>query len=357
MLHKLIGEFSKDGAFRHSVFALNGENAFDFDSLGTPVTLANLTGLLGAPAEIQRLRRLASAEQPDVVHGWMYHANIVACLIAPKRAPLIAGIRCTLAAKQEKILTRASIWLGPALIGARNGRVVYCSTQSREQHEAVGYPSKNSLVIPNGFDCERFKPDDQVRGRLLGELGLDPAVQLIGHAARYHPMKNHAGLIRAFSEVASKDRNAHLILAGREVAPDNSLLSSLINATGAGDRIHLLGERTDMHRLVPAFDAYISSSAWGEAFPNVLGEAMACGVPCIATDVGESAMIVADTGRIVAPGDDAALAQAMLELLRLPAAARKDLGRRARERIVQNFSLPHITAAYAGLYRSLASRA
>jgi glycosyltransferase involved in cell wall biosynthesis len=354
MLHKLIAELSKDGQSTHSIIALNGENAFDFDSLGARVELANLANSLSSAAEIRRLRSFASSEEPDIVHGWMYHANAIACLIAPKATPLIAGIRCTLATKQEKVLTRASIWLGPALIRARNGRVVYCSEQSRQQHEAVNYPAENALVIPNGFDCELFKPDPQARDRLLHELQLDQGARLVGHAARYHPMKNHASLIRAFANVASKEKHAHLVLAGREVSPENGLLSSLVNEMGIGDRVHFLGERADMSGLLPAFDVYASSSAWGEAFPNVLGEAMACGVPCVATDVGESAMIVADTGRIVRPNDDAALAQAMLAILALSPDERKNLGSRARDRIARNFSLSQIAATYANLYRSLA---
>lgn len=357
MLHKLIAELSKSAGSTHSIIALSGENAFDFESLGVPVTLANLAGPLSGTATISRLRRLVSAERPDVVHGWMYHANAVACVIAPKGAPLIAGIRCTLAAKQEKIFTRASIWLGPMLIKARNGRVVYCSEQSRQQHETVSYPAENALVIPNGFDCERFKPDADARDRLLKELDLDPEVRLFGHAARYHPMKNHASLIRAFADVAAQDKDAHLILAGRDVTSENQVLSKLILEKGVKGRVHLLGERADMHRLIPAFDAYVSSSAWGEAFPNVLGEAMACGVPCIATDVGESAMIVADTGLIVAPKDDTALARGMLDLLQLSPDERRNLGSRARERIVRNFSLPHIASTYLNLYRSLANPA
>lgn len=354
MLHKLITELSKDGTSRHSIIALSGKNAFDFAKLGVPVTLADLTGSLSMPLAIQRLRGLASAERPDVVHGWMYHANVVASLIAPKATPLIAGIRCTLAAKQEKFFTRASIWLGPTLIKARNGRVVYCSEQSRQQHEAVNYPADGALVIPNGFDCERFKPDFEARDRLLAELGLGPDVRLVGHAARYHAMKNHASLIRAFADAASGDESARLILAGREITPANRELSKLIEEAGLAGKVHLLGERADMYRLLPALDVYVSSSAWGEAFPNVLGEAMACEVPCVATDVGESAAIVADTGRIVAPKDDAALAHALREMLRLSPNERKALGSRARERIIRNFSLPHVAATYANLYRSLA---
>lgn len=352
MLHKLIAMLTRDGRSSHSIIALNDENAFDFDSLGVKVTLANLSGTLDAPVALHRLKRLAAAEQPDIVHGWMYHANAVACLIAPRATPVAVGIRCTLAVSQEKMLTRASIWLGPTLIKARGARVVYCSARSREQHEGIGYPGGNALVIPNGFDCDLFKPDAEARGRLLSELSLPADVEIVGHAARFHPMKNHASLIRAFARIAAP--NAHLVLAGREVTKAN--LCGIIEETGVASRVHLLGERTDMHRILPAFDLYVSSSAWGEAFPNVLGEAMACGVPCVATDVGESAMIVADTGRIVPPRDDAALARAMDEVLSLPAGERKALGERARARIVENFSLERVADLYAAMYASLSRR-
>lgn len=354
MLHKLIAELSRDGCSSHSIIALNDENAFDFDRLGVDVTLANLSGTLGAPFALQHLKRLAAKLQPDVVHGWMYHANAVACLIAPRKTPVIVGIRCTLAASQEKMLTRASIWLGPTLIKARGARVVYCSMRSREQHEGIGYPSTDAAVIPNGFDCDLFKPDPQARARLLSELGLPANARIVGHAARFHPMKNHASLIRAFSSLAMPD--AHLVLAGREVTPDNASLARIVEETGIAGRVHLLGERADMNRILPAFDIYASSSAWGEAFPNVLGEAMASGVPCVATDVGESAMIVTDTGRIVPPGDDTALARAMENILGLPPDERKRLGERARARIVEEFSLERVAGAYADMYASLSLR-
>jgi len=354
MLFKLIEELSRNGDFVHSVISLRDGNVFDFDRLGVPVTLARLNEPLRVPAALYELRRIAREERPDVVHGWMYHANAVACLIAPKRTPVLAGIRCTLSASQEKVLTRASIWLGPTLIKARHGRVIYCSEQSRRQHEAAGYPSENASIIPNGFDCERFKPDAEAKTRLASELGLDHGVRFVGHAARYHPMKNHASLIRAFAALGPESRNVHLVLAGRGVRPKNRQLSDMVVASGLAGRVHMIGDRADVDRLFPAFDVYVSSSAWGEAFPNVLGEAMACGVPCVATDVGESAMIVGDTGLIVPPGDDAALAAAMQEIVGLSADARTDLGQRARARICGNFSLPHVAAIYASLYGSLA---
>jgi glycosyltransferase involved in cell wall biosynthesis len=354
MLYKLIAEHNRNGDFTHSVIALGGENVFDFDNLGVPVTLARLASPLRAPGAIYRLRQQAKELQPDIVHGWMYHANAVACLIAPKETPVLAGIRCTLCASQEKALTRASIWLGPSLIRARRGRVIYCSERSQHQHEAVGYPPEGALIIPNGFDCERFKPDGDAYGRLCAELGLAAGVRFIGHAARYHPMKNHESLIRAFAKLGPEHRDVHLVLAGRDITPGNGHLSSMIDALFLSGRVHMLGERADIDRLFPAFEVYVSSSAWGEAFPNVLGEAMASGVPCIATDVGDSEMIVGDAGKIVPPADDQALALAMEHFVSLSLDERRRLGQRARARICRDFGLTGTAAIYAHLYASLA---
>jgi glycosyltransferase involved in cell wall biosynthesis len=140
------------------------------------------------------------------------------------------------------------------------------------------------------------------------------------------------------------------LLAGDGVEPHNTQLSAWIAETGVAERFHLLGARDDMHRLTAALDVALVSSAFGEAFPLVVGEAMACAVPCVVTDVGDAAFMVGDGGRVVPARDPAALAEAALELLTQRPQERAALGQRARERIASEFELSAVVARYADLY-------
>jgi glycosyltransferase involved in cell wall biosynthesis len=196
-----------------------------------------------------------------------------------------------------------------------------------------------------------LRPRPEAKGRLCAELGLPTSTTLIGLLARHHPMKDHANLIRAGARCAAAD--LHLVLAGRGVDGDNEGLRATIAEAGMGGRVSLLGERHDVPELVAGLDVVAVSSAWGEAFPLVLGEAMASGVPCVATDIGDSAWIIADTGVVVPPRDPEALAGGLQHLVELGPEGRRRLGAAARARILDNFSLPEVVRQYETLYGRL----
>jgi len=141
---------------------------------------------------------------------------------------------------------------------------------------------------------------------------------------------------------------------GADCDGENDSLVRWIAATGFADRFHLLGKRHDMPRVSAALDVAVTASAYGEAFPLVIGEAMSAGVPCAVTDVGDSAMMVAETGRVAPPRDAPALADAVSALLALTPGERLALGAAARERIREHFSLPAVAARYQALYEGLA---
>jgi glycosyltransferase involved in cell wall biosynthesis len=122
------------------------------------------------------------------------------------------------------------------------------------------------------------------------------------------------------------------------------------------DWVRILGYRSDIECLLPGVDVLCLSSAFGEGFPNVLGEAMACGIPCVSTDVGDARRIIEDTGLIVPGRDPASLADAMIDLIDRGPAARAALGRAARERIEKTYSLPRIVERYIALYSDLATQ-
>jgi glycosyltransferase involved in cell wall biosynthesis len=183
-------------------------------------------------------------------------------------------------------------------------------------------------------------------------LGLPGDARLIGLMARYDPQKNHAGFIEAAAMIHKTLPDVHFVLAGSGVDSENMSLKALIDTHDLADCTHLMGRRDDMPRLMAALDV-LASSSYGEAFPNVLGEAMASGVPCVVTDVGDSAEIVGETGRVVQPGDMQGLAQYIVELLRLPTEEKRELGFKARARVEACYEIGLVARNYEAFYEHL----
>jgi glycosyltransferase involved in cell wall biosynthesis len=231
--------------------------------------------------------------------------------------------------------------------------VVVNSHAGQRLHERVGYKPRRWEIIPNGFDLARFRPDPAARQRLRRELGLPSDTVVVAQVARVDPMKNQATFLKAAGMVLGKRRDVHVVLIGK----DTRTLASSVAEQGWTERVHLLGLRTDVDRLLPGADLFCLSSAFGEGFPNVLGEAMACGVPCVTTDVGDARLLVGETGIVVPLRDPAALAGAMLDLIDRGPAGRAVLGQAARARIEKEYALPGIIERYQALYEDLCGRA
>jgi glycosyltransferase involved in cell wall biosynthesis len=232
-------------------------------------------------------------------------------------------------------------------------RIVLCSEHARRLYGVRGFAAEKMHVIPNGFDTTRFRPDAAARADLRRELGVEPHAPVVGLVARYDPFKDHAGFCRAAARVAKARPDARFVMCGRGVDHANRALHSLIAELGIADRCHLLGPRNDVPRVLAALDVLASSSV-SEAFPLAVGEAMACGVPCVATDVGDSALMLGQSGTIVPPGDAAALAQALNQVLGLSGDERARLGEIGRRRVREMFDLDAVTRRYEALYETLA---
>lgn len=323
------------------------------EALGVPVYTVGMAPGRPTPAALWRLIRLARRLQPDLIQGWMYHGNLAALVagsFVPGRVPALWNIRHTpYDLKAEKRMTAALIRLG-ARLSSRPAKIIYNARISAHQHESLGYAADRRRVIPNGFDCGRFKPSETARLNLRRLLGLEDETLLIGLIARWHPMKDHANFMRAATRLAVRRSDVYFVLAGWGVDKNNSILMKVIQDAGLTGRVYLLGERTDIPEIMAGLDIASSSSSWGEAFPNVVGEAMACGVPCVVTDVGDSAWVVDDTGIVVPPRDADALAEAWVALIELGPEGRVRLGQAARQRVVTEFSLAQIVRQYEALY-------
>ncbi len=325
--------------------------------LDVPVHVLGMRGGIPMPRTLARLRHLVCKLQPDAIQGWMYHGNLAASLaarLAPGKPALAWNIRHSLyELKAEKCLTRQIIRINRMLSGCTDA-VIYNSRLSRTQHEAFGFEVARGQIIPNGFDLEVLKPDPETGLAVRQEMDIPQDALVIGHVARFHPMKDHASFLRAAVQVAQEIPSLRLLIIGREVSPSHQALAGIV-PPGLLDRFVFTGERSDAQRLMQAMDVFCLSS-WSEAFPNVLGEAMASGVPCVTTDVGDCADIVADTGAVVSPSDSHALARGLMAMVRKHPEERQALGQAARERVKSYYGLDSVVSRYIELYEILSDR-
>jgi glycosyltransferase involved in cell wall biosynthesis len=281
-----------------------------------------------------------------VLQTWLYHADLLG-LVAGRLDPkgqLFWNLRCT-----EMIGTAGLTRLLASCSAIPDGIIVN-SEAGQRQHAALGYCPQRWIMIPNGFDTGLFRPDAEARRRGRLELMLPDDAIAILLPARYHPMKDHRTFLAAAALLATRRPGVQFALAGTGVGCENRVLIDEAAALGLNGRVRFLGEQPDISSLYPVFDIITLTSAFGEGFPNVLGEAMACGVPCVATDVGDAAAIVADCGAIVPPRDPEALAGAWERLIQLTPEERGALGRRARERIVEYYNLARVVGCFEALY-------
>lgn len=354
MLFRLLARGDRD-RFAPTVLSLLATGAVGARIAATGVPVLSLGMLQERPLSpaMLRLVPIARSLRPALIQGWMYHGNLAAsaCALLSGRPAVLWNVRHSIHdIGHENRLTRAFIRLGAALSSSTRA-IVYNSRLSATQHEALGYDADRTVVIPNGFDCRLFRPRPEMRQRLRHEMGIEPGRVVIGMVARYHPQKDPFSLIRATALLAERGVDAHVLIIGTDFDAGNAPVVRAIAEAGVGGRMTLLGERHDIPDLVAGLDIATLSSAWGEGFPNVLGEAMACGVPCVATDIGDSAWIVGRTGIVVPPRDPEALADALARLVALGHEGRRELGAAARARVLEHFEVDEIVGRYEALYQ------
>jgi glycosyltransferase involved in cell wall biosynthesis len=228
--------------------------------------------------------------------------------------------------------------------------IIYNSETAARQHEAIGFDRTRSIYIPNGFDSRLYRPDPDGRVRLRALFGIGDAALVIAMVARFHPMKDHAMLAGAIAKARAAGHDLHLLLVGTGMDAPPPELARAIAAAVPADRLTLVGERHDVADWLPGVDILALSSAWGEAFPNILGEAMMCGLSCVATDVGDSAAILGESGIVTPARDASAMAQALADLSREGADGRARRGAAARARAVDRYELDHVARLYHRLY-------
>lgn len=333
-----------------------------FEHAGMRVTQLGLrgkSGLFKAPAAAMRVRREMRQWRPQVIQGWLNHGNVAATLIRRLNAPSARLIWSVMQSfndiEAEKPGTRRAIRLQVRL-SAQPDSIICNSYRAKEQLIQLGCAGAALGVIPNGFDIVRFRPSAQARIQMRELIGACDGDFVVGMVARLHPVKDYPSFIRAAALAARSIPRLRVVCVGPGVASSGSPLRALVRDLGLEQRCTLLDERSGMERVYPGLDLLCLTSLT-EGSPNVIGEAMACGVPCVATNVGDSAAIIDNTGTVVMPGDPAAVSTAIVHYARLAEDARADLAARARDRIVQRYSMAEIAEQYMAQYVGQASRA
>lgn len=345
-----------DAANRHQVISLmdSGKYGPMLKSLGVPVTCLHMPRGRVTAKGLWRLWRLIRAQKPDVVQTWMYHANLlggVAARLAGSRK-VVWGIRHgDLSDEGTSWRTFSVMKLGAWLSDWIPQRIICCAEKSRDVHIAEGYASDRITVVPNGYDMSAFRPDANMRNAVRAELGISDYEEVIGFVGRYDPQKDHDNLLQALRLLKNLGRRPICLLVGTGMEEENKVLARQINDLGLSKCVRLLGRRNDIPKVMNALDLHVMSSAFGEAFPNVLSEAMACGTPCISTNVGDAELIVGDTGWIVPTRNSEALAEAISEAL--DARARPNWAMRqeaARLRVESSFSIERMVNSYRAVW-------
>ena len=354
VLYRLIASDYKN---THLVISLMNQGVYGerLISAGIPVYTLNMSrGRLSLKGIIE-LYRLVRLIKPDVVQTWMYHADLIGGLVARLAGAKIViwGIRGPFDRQRTSLQTRIIIRL--CSIFSKWVPIVITSNSeyAAKVHVKVGYSPEKLVIIPNGFPLNQFRPEVTARDKLLHDLNLNHDVFLIGMVARFDPYKDHENLFAALFDLKQKSREVICLLVGQGMCMTNKPLMDLVKKYEIQDIIMFMGPREDVPKIMAALDVHVLSSA-AESFPNVLAEAMACGTPCVTTNVGDAALIVGDTGWIVPHSDPSTLSKAIQEvLLAIKDSAKWSVRKEeCQKRVTDNYSLKKMIESYQRVWSS-----
>lgn len=364
-----------DQAVHHTVVSLTDEGIYGERLRAAGITVHTLGMARGrvSVGGVLKLRRLLAEQQPDAVQTWMYHADLIggiAARLAGVRA-IAWGIRNSGAHLQRS--SRSARWVLKlcAMLSGRIPAAIVCAARDAAvRHKQYGYRADRLVVIANGYDLSRYQPDAYARQRMRDQWQVGDDVAVIGSVARWDPLKDHANLLGAVAALLRDQASTpsdgaastptlsrtalRCALVGRGMSPDNAELGALIDRLGLREQVLLLGPSDDVPAVMNALDIHVLSSC-AEGFPNVVAEAMACGTPCVVTDVGDAGHIVGQTAQVVPPENASALAQGIAQTLHaITEHGREVVGEPGRARVLAEFDLAHMVAAYDAVWRRIA---
>jgi len=332
------------------------------DSLGAArLAVLGKTSRLGNVHVAAGLAGLLRSFRPQVHYAFLTLPCVLGALLKPffPATRLVMGLRATDVDHSAYAHGRASRVMHAleARLSNRAELVIANSEAGRRNALARGFKAATTVVVPNGIDTVRCQPDRALGAALRQDWGIRPSEALIGLVARLDPMKDHTNFLRAAALLAARRPEARFVCVGGGPEDYAAKLRDQTAGLGLAERLVWAGMRTDMPEVYNSLDALCLSSVFGEGFPNVLGEAMACGVPCCSTDVGDAALVLGDTGRVVPKGEPEALAAGLEDLLERLGRDGQDLRAACRERIVVNFGVPRMVEATEALLTGLCGKA
>lgn len=322
--------------------------------IGVRVELLEMSKLRPPFGAALKLYRLIKSSRPELVQTWMYHANMFGGLVARAAGAkhICWGIfHATLSRQEMRWSTRLVVRIGASLSRIVPGKIIICAEAAVAPHAAIGYERSRLVVVPSGFDLKRFAPNPQKRNSFRKELGIADAVIVLGSVARMHPAKDHTSLLDALEKLVRVRTDVLLLLVGTRT--DGPEMAKEIRQRGLQGYVRALGPRYDVPEIMNGIDVHVMSSVT-EGFPSVLCEAMSCGTPCVATDVGDARKIVGEDGWIVPAGDPQALSQALdvaCQTVRGPHAA--ELSQRVRMSIEDRFTVEGMVSRYHTVWASM----
>lgn len=325
-----------------AVYYANGPLERELHAAGVPVKVFGKRGRWDLWPFLLDLVRFIRQERPQIVHAYL--ANDIVALLKPLfPGKVVWGVR---GSKDESDrsdwLQRRLAWMMPKL--AHLPDLIICNSYAGLNDAAAeGFPRHTMVVIPNGIDTDRFRPDPVARQAERGRLGVGEHERLVGLVGRLDPMKDHPTFLKAVAPLARQRSETRFICVGTGPNEYAQTLRDLATDLGLSGRLTWDGTRDDMPSLYNALDVAVLASSQGEGFSNAVGEAMATGVPCVVTDVGDSASIVGSLGEVVPARDAAALEAAICRVLDKVIAGEVDRSA-IRNRIVAEFSVPSLLA-------------
>lgn len=336
----------------HEVLVLSLRKDLEAEVLaaGASVHFIDLKQVWALPARLLAVWRFIRRSRPDVVQTWMYHSDVIGGVLARMAGARAIAWALHHGCPDSHDLGRTARWcarLSKTLSTSIPSRIVACSDATSRCHARYGYKREALTVIRNGYDLQRFSIQADDRVALRANWGVEPNEQLVGMVARYHPVKGHGLLLDALKALKSTHGSFKCVLIGDGCDEKNGELVQAIAKRELSENILLCGFRTDVPQVMNAIDVLVLSS-YSEAFPNVLNEAMACGTPCVTTDVGDAGVIVGQHGWVVPPGSAQALTGALAEALDAQSDSVRWLARRnaSRRHIEQHFSLDVMVKSY-----------
>ena len=348
----------KSGDHHHVVSLMDrGIYADQLEQAGVAVSALNMLRGRITLGGLLKLYKIIKQVQPDVVQTWMYHADLIGGVLARVAGvkAVVWGVRhANFDPDKNNRVTLLIVKICARLSNIVPTKIISCSVIASELHKSIGYCSNKFVVIPNGYSLDKFKPEAQGRLAIRAELRIPSDSFVLGMVARFDPQKDHQNLINALGLLMQSDQEFICLLIGLGMDEQNAPLMAELSSTGVAKQVKLLGPRNDISAILNAIDVHVLSSL-GEAFPNVLAEAMACGTPCVATNVGDASLILGEHGWVVSARNPTALAGGLTQakaLFENDRQAWQELQRACRAHIVLNFELKQMCDRYRNVWRT-----